>query len=402
MRHQAFHIDARPGGHFGVQGDHAVRFQRPVDLTAADRARWADLSDRAGAANVFAQHWFMDAALRHGGDDQLIRLAIVERAGGEWVGVLPLVRRARFGRWPAPHWQGWLATNQFLGSPLVRPGAEDRFWALLLPFLDAHAGREIGLQCRQLAWDDPICAALLAHCEREGRGFRIVDRFDRPARAPGSDAVGGRAGIKARARLRSLERRLTRDHGPVAVDLHTANGDGDRWVEAFLAMERAGWKGRAGSALACHSATEKLFRDVVRAGWECGRLGRATLTAAGRPLAMSSWFVTGDRGFGFKMAFDEAFRSYAPGQLLMRHVADHVAGLRPPIHFDTCTSAGAGACRSLWGDSRTIVDCVVAIGSPVRRFAFAGLMRARDVYLLAVNSSAAPASPDLSIVAARR
>lgn len=404
MRHQAFDIDGPPGGHFGVRGDHAVRFQRPADLSAADRARWADLSDRAGVANVFAQHWFMDAALRHGGDGQFIRLAIVERAGGDWVGVLPLVQRARFGRWPAPHWQGWLATNQFLGSPLVRPGAEDRFWALLLPFLDAHAGREIGLQCRQLAWDDPICAALLAHCEREGRGFRIVDRFDRPALAPGSDADSGRASIKARARLRSLERRLTRDHGPVAVDLHAANGDGDRdrWVEAFLAMERAGWKGRAGSALACHSATEKLFRDVVRAGWECGRLGRATLTAAGRPLAMSSWFVTGDRGFGFKMAFDEAFRSYAPGQLLMRHVADHVAGLRPPIHFDTCTSAGAGACRSLWGDSRTIVDCVVAIGSPVRRLAFAGLMRARDVYLLAVNSSAAPASPAPSTAATRR
>src|SRR3546814_16787754 len=88
--------------------------------------------------------------------------------------------------------------------------------------------------------------------------------------------------------------------------------------------------------------------------------------------------------------------------LLMRHVADHVAGLRPSIHFDTCTSAGAGACRSLWDDSRTIVDCVVAIGSPVRRLAFAGLMRARDVYLLAINSSAAPASPIPSKVAARR
>src|SRR3546814_5352503 len=81
------------------------------------------------------------------------------------------------------HWQSWLATNQFLGSPLVRSGTEDRFWALLLPFLDAFAGREIGLQCRQLAWDDPACAALIAHCEREGRGFRIVDRFDQIGRA---------------------------------------------------------------------------------------------------------------------------------------------------------------------------------------------------------------------------
>ncbi|MBB5708107.1 GNAT family N-acetyltransferase [Sphingopyxis panaciterrulae] len=406
MKHQAFGIDSgdgvRPGGSFGLKGDHAVRLQRPADLGAADRARWADLSDRAGTANVFAQHWFMDPALRHAGADQPIWLAIAERDGGEWIGVLPLVQSARFGRWPVPHWQSWLATNQFLGSPLVRPGTEDRFWALLLPFLDAFAGREIGLQCRQLAWDDPACAALIAHCEREGRGFRIVDRFDRPASAPDSDADGGRSGAKARARLRSLERRLARDHGPVAVDRHAGEGDCNRWVETFLAMERAGWKGRAGSALACHAETENLFRDVMRAGWERGRLGRATLTAAGRPLAMSSWFVTGDRGFGFKMAFDEAFRSYAPGQLLMRHVADHVAGLHPPIHFDTCTAAGAGGCRSLWGDSRTIVDCVVAIGSPARRLAFAGLMLARDAYRRAVNPSAAPAFPAPSTIAARR
>src|SRR3546814_10961051 len=104
-------------------------------------------------------------------------------------------------------------------------------------------------------------------------------------------------------------------------------------------MERAGWKGRAGSALACHAETEKLFRDVMRAGWERGRLGRATLTAVGRPLAMSSWFVTGDRGFGFRMAFDEAFRSDAPGQLLLHPVPDHVAVLHPPLHSAPSTAA---------------------------------------------------------------
>src|SRR3546814_12228500 len=81
-------------------GDHAVRLQRPADLGAADRARWADLSDRAGTANVFAQHWFMDPALRHAGADQPIWLAIVERDGDEWIGVLPLVHSARFGRGP--------------------------------------------------------------------------------------------------------------------------------------------------------------------------------------------------------------------------------------------------------------------------------------------------------------
>src|SRR3546814_5767885 len=95
--------------------------------------------------------WFMDAALRHSASDQPIRLAIVQRGGGEWIGVLPLAQSPRFGRWPVPHWQSWLATNQFLGVPLVRPDAAHRFWAVLLDCLDARAGREILLQCRQLA-----------------------------------------------------------------------------------------------------------------------------------------------------------------------------------------------------------------------------------------------------------
>src|SRR3546814_13156663 len=69
----------------------------------------------------------------------------------EWIGVLPRAQSPRFGRWPVPHWQSWLATNQFLGVPLVRPDAAHRFWAVLLDCLDARAGREILLQCRQLA-----------------------------------------------------------------------------------------------------------------------------------------------------------------------------------------------------------------------------------------------------------
>src|SRR3546814_5528652 len=109
---------------------------------------------------------------------------------------------------------------------------------------------------------------------------------------------------------------------------------------------------------------------------------------------MSSWFVTGDRGFGFKMSFDEAWRAYAPGQQLMRHVADHVGGQQPAIHFDTCTAAGTGGCRSLWGGSRTIVDCAVAVGSPVRRLAFAGLMGARAASRYAAATPAAGRSDE--------
>ena len=355
---------------------YAVRLLRHAELTAADHARWADLSTAAGSGNIFAEHWFMDAALRHSGSARDARLAIVSRGDGVWQGVLPLKPEPRFGRWPAANWQSWAATNQFLGSPLVRPGAAHGFWRALLRHLDDQTDGRMLLHCRQFAWDDPTCAALVDICGEGERGFRLLDRFDRPARLPGGDVVPDG---KAQARLRSLRRRLEREHGPVAIDMQASAGDCGDWIDQFLALEKSGWKGQAGSALACDPETEGLFREVIAQGQMRGRARLAALMAGGRPIAMSSWFVGGDHGFGFKMAFDEGFRTYAPGLLLMRHIADRI-GEHPAMVFDTCTPTAGGCTRPLWGGHRTIFECAVAVGPPLRRLCFDALMHARAAY----------------------
>lgn len=362
-------------------GDLAVRLVRPADLGGDDRAHWAGLTERAGDINIFAHHWFMGAALRHAGPGQLIWLAIVERAGGEWIGVVPLLQRDRCGRWPTPNWQSWLATNQFLGAPLVEPECAVQFWDLLLRFLDGRAGREMFLQCRELAWDGPVCSALVAHCGQNGRKLHIVRQWDRPAQFTGSPvgAAKGSASGKALGRIKSLERRLEREVGPASVDFFDSSSCANQWIDDFLLLERSGWKGRGGSALACDTATEGLFRDVMREARERGHLRCATLRVEGRILAMSSWLVAGNRSYGFKMAYDEQYRVYAPGQLLMRRVADHFEAL-PEQMFDSCAPAGKGANRAIWADTRTIVDCSVGIGTPLRRLAFAGVMATKAVY----------------------
>lgn len=359
-----------------LAGGCTARMVAVADLTAADRKRWRDLSAAAGGANLFAEYWFMDAALRHSASAQDACLAVVERGDGRWAGVLSLTLERRFGRWPVVNWQSWSATNQFLGSPLVRRGAEYDFWVALLSHLDGQGAGASLLHACQFAWDDPACAALREVCAEEGRGFRLLARHDRPAHLPQREPV---AGGKAQARLRSLRRRLEGDHGPVSLHIEDDDGEGSDWTDHFLALERAGWKGQAGSALACDRETEMLFREVVAEGRKRGCVRLATLIAGGRPLAMSSWFVSGDRGFGFKAAYDEAFRAYAPGLLLMQHIGEEV-GRIPAMHFDTCASAGGGCTPPLWNGSRTIFDCAVAIGSPLRRLLFDGLMRARSVY----------------------
>ena len=99
---------------------------------------------------------------------------------------------------------------------------------------------------------------------------------------------------------------------------------------------------------------------------------------------MSSWFEDEHRGFGFKMAFDENFRGYAPGQQLMRMVAEQIAS-KPGILFDTCTTPQSHCSYHLWPHQRMIADTAIAIGTGRRRLYFDALMRARSAYATVAN-----------------
>lgn len=356
-----------------------VRILRHADLTAGDRAHWAALSALAGAANVFAQDWFMQAALSHddGRSDEVL-LVVVSPVDGPWLGVMPLIAERGFGRWRVRVWRNWSATNQFLGTPLVSAQSADIFWDKLLAFLDQRTGAEIMLHFEGFDADDPVCIALLDRCKREGRGFHAIHCHDRPAQRAGED-VQGRSDAKIRSRLRSLLKRLELEHGPVAIGILDPGEPCLPWIDTFLEMEAAGWKGRGGSALGNNCATEGLFRTVVARGHANGSARLATLSVNGRAIAMSSWFESAIWGHGFKMTFDEEYRPYAPGQLLMRAVRDTIAH-RTDMSFDTCVPRDASHCHSLWQGNRRIIDGVVAIGSPWQRLHFDALIRARAAY----------------------
>ncbi|WP_081944749.1 GNAT family N-acetyltransferase [Sphingopyxis sp. MWB1] len=361
-----------------VIGPCQVRLIPPGQLGEEDRARWAQLSRAADEGNIFAQHWFMDAALTHAPREEDVHLAVVQDRHGRWIGALPLFREKSFGRWPVRIWTSWLSTNQFLGTPLLLPDHGEFFWRQLFAHLDSHSEGEILLFLRQLAFDDSASAALFAHCAATGRPVRMTQRHERPARRP--DAPEGAPGDrKTASRLRGLRRKLERDHGKICIDIIADGQNIEQWVDQFLPLEKSGWKGRRGSALGCDQATEALFRNVMQHGQGNGSLRLASLRAGGKDIAMTSWFETRTHGYGFKMAFDEAYRRYAPGQQLMQEIAAHIAR-RAHLYFDTCAPEGTTSYHKLWPHRRMIFDAAIALGSTPRRLAFETLMNARTFY----------------------
>ena len=141
------------------------------------------------------------------------------------------------------------------------------------------------------------------------------------------------------------------------------------WIAAFLSLEQAGWKGAAGSALACAPQTRSLFIEALTGAAALSRLERLTLSLDGAPITMLATFLAGEGAFSYKTAFDEHYARYSPGVLLQR---ENLALLNDPeiMWCDSCAAADHPMIDHLWRERRTIGRLSIAIGGPLRRAAF--------------------------------
>lgn len=354
-----------------------VELRRPADLSQQERRRWTELSLRAAPGNIFAADWFIEPALRHDGTAWSLRLAIVRKPAGDWVGVLPLRLAASISRSPAPNWQSWQAANQFIGTPLVLPGAEKAFWQALLAHFDRRPGIALGLWCGAMPDDLSVTLALADLCAEQGRTLHYLDRFTRPARrADGSSSLD--PGMMEATRtldqeLDQLEARLAHVLGPVSLVLHDCAEDCEPWLAAFFALERAGKKGQPRKASVSTPAATAMFRDVVRNACRRGFARLASLRAGEQIVAMTCWLTAGRHGYGFKIAHDEAWSRFAPDRLLMRRIARMIAA-DPPLLFDSCAPRGT-PCDPFWPDERGFGTFAIGIGSATRRMLFDAMVR---------------------------
>lgn len=345
----------------------------PHALGPGDEAAWDALGSDSEPPGVFAEPWFVRRSLAHCDPRREVRLAVVEDEEGRWLGALPVTPVPRQGRSPVPAWAAWQHPNQFVGSPLVRRGQAERFWRGLLAGLGAH-GRRLSLVLGTLPADDPVTEALLRFCAGEGRAV-VIDR--RIARACLRTA-GPEQDAKQRSRIRGLERKLAAEVGPVAFELIRDAGAVDDLLEGFLALERSGWKGRAGSALACAEGTRDFFLEVCRTAAAMGRLEVATLSAGGRILAISTQLEGAAWVYGFKAAYDEAFARHAPGLLLLDRLTQAYAA-RGGVAIDSCAVPGQQPVSRLWPERRELIDCRVALGGALRARLFRTMLACERV-----------------------
>ena len=337
-------------------------------------AAWEALATNACEPNPFFEHWFVLPSLDAFGAGAAVSL-LAHYSQGQLTGLLPIGRTKNYYGYPVPHASSWLHDNAFCGAPLVARGQERQFWRGLFDHFDQNPGLALFLHIPLLPEEGPLKAALTDVLAEQSRASFAVLEENRALLASdlSSDDYFTRSmSTKKRKELRRQHKRLS-EEGTLTFERCDDTTGIDQWIADFLALETAGWKGDAGSALASSEGTSDFFTNTLTQSAQARKLERLTMRLNDRPIAMLANFVTTPGVYSFKTAFDESYARFSPGMLIQ---LENLSLLdRKDIHWtDSCAAEGHSMIERLWREKRTLKGHNIAIGGSLRRTLFRTLM----------------------------
>lgn len=246
---------------------------------------------------------------------------------------------------------------------LDRDHAEDIALAMLR-HLAASSDLPKVLALPLLPLEGPCSGALQEALRATGSRLSAYETWQRPVMVaqPGDDAERYlRRALGSGYKKRMQQFRALGKAGAVSFSRRRGNAAREAF-ETFLALEAAGWKGEAGTAIACLPQDSAYFHRLVEALAAQDAVLVDALLVDGKPIAMGLLIESaGTRNF-LKIAYDETQARLSPGRALT--IAMLQADFRdgPPAFFDSGAGDGVDAGTYVWGERRQMANALVAIG----------------------------------------
>jgi len=343
---------------YGTDGVHVLPYT-PASI-AALRADWEDLAANAIEPNVFLEPWVAEAALELVSPDRAEIVAFFDE--GRLIAIAVMTAGHRYAHLPLEHSRSHVHPHQFLATPLVREGCEQRFAALTGIWLDTGPDSINFCRLTHMAESGAVHKAVQEHCAMDGRRCEIVHRTARPAIDATLDLAAyldNHVSRRRKKRLRRLARRLD-EQGIVQYEKLTAEGRVSEWLSDFLALEQGSWKGSARTAIQCNGAETAFFHALIPEAHRRGQLVFNRLTVDGKAIAYALDLRSGKTVFSLKVAFDTEFARFSPGMQLEFHCLQQYLADPETAFVDSCATGGSTSLCGLWGQSISITQTVIA------------------------------------------
>jgi hypothetical protein len=329
---------------------------------------WEALAAEAAEPNPFYEHWMLLPALEAYGAAGLRCYAVWD--SGTLIGLFPSRVNRRFHGLPVRTLNAWRHRNMMLcAAPLVREKAVAKCIAALL-----DSGIAPVVEFDWIGAGGPLYGALADAAAAAGMPCLVTDAYTRALLLRGRDPRA-RFNSNLKNNLRRWRARLE-EYGRVTPARLAPGGDVAAWTEEFLRLEASGWKGRAGSAVACRAEDRRFVTEVFAEAFRRGRLHITGLDLDGRALTRHSMLVAGEGAFTFKIAYDERYAKCSPGILGEVDNVRQFMETPGPRWVDSNTARENTSYGRAWKDRRTVQR--VAVGTrAIGKLAIAALPLAR-------------------------
>lgn len=335
---------------------------------------WLDLCGRAIEDTVYYSPDYALALLDTVDASSSVHF-VCARSFGKLIGLLPI----QLNTWPLspliPAGEAWTTKYTFSTIPLL-----DRSCAVEAAGLILEGLRDL----RASEWRFPLLN-LEGHCFEalkeallvRGISWATAASFNRATLSGGmtfDEHLQKFVSPKRRRDFLRTRRRLeehgTLEHVVLTDGLSLAAG-----VKAFLDLEKSGWKGRLGTALACEAQTTEFALRAFSGSLSHIRIDLLKLN--GKPIAAGVTAFAGSTGFTVKGAYDESYAKYGVGLLLEIEVLKSFLSERWALRLDSAT-AGEHVIDSLWPERKTVGALLIS---------FSGFASDRRVKLLIFSMS---------------
>jgi CelD/BcsL family acetyltransferase involved in cellulose biosynthesis len=343
-------------------------FVETPDLAGLARceAAWRELAARAAEPNVFAESAFVIPALTRLAPAKRVRtlLAWSDPARRTLIGVAAL----EFPHLPLGLARVWRSEQAGLAAIALDRDAVGPALSAILAWLARERRGVHGLLLPSLETHGPIARALEAFAAGESLRLETVNRRRRAALAAGPTESFEASLDKRRRKEWARQRRRLHERGRVEATL----ADDAVGVEAFLALERRGWKGARGTALGADAARAAFAREMLGRFAARGQLGVHSLALDGEPIAIGLVLRSGERAFYWKSAYDERFAEYSPGLQLTLDLSRALERQPGLALVDSCAISDYPMIDRLWRGRLELADFALASrAGPARAFALA-------------------------------
>jgi CelD/BcsL family acetyltransferase involved in cellulose biosynthesis len=343
----------------------AVEWQTFAEL-AAIVSEWRELAERALEPNVFYEPAFALAAAPVFAPDAGAMLVWSATSPRRLLGFFPArIERRRYG-FNLPLLVGWTHPYGPLGVPLVEREAAEPVVAAWLAHLAADAALPGLVLLPFLAENGAVAAALEPILRRAQMPFADFDRHQRALLAPSGERslyVERALSHHRRKELRRRWRRLAETGAVVlsaAVEATAVAGA----IDHFLALEAAGWKGRAGTAAAHDNDLQRFVRKAVNGLAAEGKVTIDRLLVDGRAIAAAILLRSGRSAWFWKIAYDEKFARFSPGVMLSVALTEELVEDTRVVRADSCATADHPMIDHVWRERLPLCNRLVGIRQP--------------------------------------